>query len=398
MSALEELQDAARTVAVQLGSAIVSIGRDGRGSGVVVADGQVLTCAHNLRDRTTQVTFADGRTAQGEVLAADTDGDLAVLGVDTAGATPAQWAPEPPGDGQVVFGAARGQGLRVTFGLVSGTDRTFRGPRGRRVAGSVEHTAPLARGSTGGALADAQGRVLAINTLRLGDRFALAQPADQAFQDRVARLAAGEAPSRRRLGVALAPSHVARRLRASVGLPERAGLLVRGVEDGSPAAEAGIEAGDVIVAIDGYEVTDARTAQYRLTTRGVGNRTRLDVVRKGKHSTVDIALRPAPAPGRDDVRNLAGQHPFDGARVGNILPGVTDELGLEDEDGVVVLSVRAGSTAGRLGFKQGDVIVQVGRQKIATVTELETALKDKPQLWQVVVKRGTQSLQLQIPG
>jgi S1-C subfamily serine protease len=65
---------------------------------------------------------------------------------------------------------------------------------------------------------------------------------------------------------------------------------------------------------------------------------------------------------------------------------------------VVVLSVRAGSTAGRLGFKQGDVIVQVGRQKIATVTELETALKDKPQLWQVVVKRGTQSLQLQIPG
>jgi S1-C subfamily serine protease len=98
------------------------------------------------------------------------------------------------------------------------------------------------------------------------------------------------------------------------------------------------------------------------------------------------------------VRNLAGQHPFDGARVGNILPGVTDELGLEDEDGVVVLSVRAGSTAGRLGFKQGDVIVQVGRQKIATVTELEGALKDKPQLWQVVVKRGAQSLQLQIPG
>src|SRR5215831_18513345 len=180
MSALDELQDAARTVASRLGSTIVSIGRDGRGSGVVIADGQVLTCAHNLRDRTTQVSFADGRTA-------------------------------PAGDGQVVCGAARGQGLRVTFGLVSGTDRTFRGPRGRRVTGSVEHTAPLARGSTGGALADAQGRVVGINTLRLGDRFALAQPADQAFQDRVARLAAGETPTRRRLGVALAPPHVTRR-------------------------------------------------------------------------------------------------------------------------------------------------------------------------------------------
>ena len=288
MSALDELQDAARTVAAQLGSAIVSIGRDGRGSGVVVADGQVLTCAHNLRDRTTQVTFADGRTAQGEVLAADTDGDLAVLGVDTAGATPAQWAPAPPGDGQVVFGAARGQGLRVTFGLVSGTDRTFRGPRGRRVAGSVEHTAPLARGSTGGALADAQGRVLAINTLRLGDRFALAQPADQAFQDRVARLAAGEAPSRRRLGVALAPSHVARRLRASVGLPERAGLLVRGVEDGSPAAEAGIEAGDLLVTAGDRGLTSADDLFEVLQALDESASLTLGVVRGAEERTVEV--------------------------------------------------------------------------------------------------------------
>jgi len=154
----------------------------------------------------------------------------------------------------------------------------------------------------------------------------------------------------------------------------------------------------VIVAVDGHEVTDPRTAQYRLTTKGVGNRAHFDIVRKGKRSTVDITLRPAPGPGRDDVRNLAGQHPFDGARVSNILPGVTDELGIEDEDGVVVLSVRAGSTAGRLGFKQGDVIVQVGRQKIATVGELEGTLKDKPRVWQIVVKRGAQSLQLQIPG
>src|SRR5262249_20517561 len=252
MAALDELQTAARTVATRLGPATVSIGRDGRGSGVVIAEGQVLTCAHNLRDRTTQVTFADGRTAQGTVLGADVDGDLAVLEVDTAGATPTEWAPAAPSDGQVVFGAARGrQGLRVTFGLVSGTDRTFRGPRGRRLSGSVEHTAPLARGSTGGALSDAEGRVVGINTLRLGDRFALAQPADEALRARVAKLAAGETPSRRRLGVALAPAHVARRLRASVGLPERDGLLVRAVEDGSPAAAAGIEAGDLLVTAAG---------------------------------------------------------------------------------------------------------------------------------------------------
>jgi S1-C subfamily serine protease len=191
---------------------------------------------------------------------------------------------------------------------------------------------------------------------------------------------------------------VTRELAEALGLDRVGGAAVTRLYAKGPAAEAGLQAGDVIVAIDGYEVTDARTAQYRLTTRGVGNRSRLDVVRKGKRTTMEIALRPAPAPGRDDVRNLAGQHPFDGARVSNILPGVSDELGLEEEDGVVVLSVRAGSTASRLGFKQGDVIVQVGRQKIVTVVELDNVLKDKPQLWQVVVKRGAQSLQLQIPG
>jgi S1-C subfamily serine protease len=288
MSALDELQDAARAVASRLGSAIVSIGRDGRGSGVVIADGHVVTCAHNLRDRTTQVTFADGRTAQASVVAADTDGDLAVLSVDTSGATPAEWAPAAPGDGQVVFGVARGQGLRVTFGLVSGTERTFRGPRGRRLSGSVEHTAPLARGSTGGALADAEGRVAGINTLRLGDRFALAQPADEAFQARVARLAAGEAPSRRRLGVALAPPHVARRLRASVGLPERDGLLVRGVEDGSPAARAGIEAGDLLVTAGDRALASADDLFEVLQSLGDAASLTLGVVRGADERTVEV--------------------------------------------------------------------------------------------------------------
>src|SRR4051794_17901404 len=93
MSALDELQLAVTTVAERLDAATVAVGRDRRGSGVVIATGQVLTCAHNLRDRTTEVTFADGRQAQGEVLGVDADGDLAVLEVDTAGVAPAEWSP-----------------------------------------------------------------------------------------------------------------------------------------------------------------------------------------------------------------------------------------------------------------------------------------------------------------
>ncbi|MDQ2651382.1 MAG: hypothetical protein M3Z03_17735, partial [Actinomycetota bacterium] len=82
-----ELSEAARTVDRTAGPSVVRIGRQGgRGCGIVVADGHVLTNAHNLRDRTTEVTFADGRTAQGEAVAADGDGDLVVLAVDTGAA------------------------------------------------------------------------------------------------------------------------------------------------------------------------------------------------------------------------------------------------------------------------------------------------------------------------
>ncbi len=293
MSALDELQQAVTTVAQRLDGATVAVGRDRRGSGVVIAPGQVLTCAHNLRDRTTEVTFADGRQAQGEVLGVDADGDLAVLAVDTGDAAPAEWAPaaDTAGSGQAVFGVARAEHLRVTFGLISQVERTFRGPRGRRIASGIEHTAPLARGSTGGPLADAAGRVLAINTLRLGDRFAVAQPADANLQALVARLAAGESPNRRRLGVALAPAHVARRLRRSVGLPERDGLLVRAVEDGSPAAAAGIEPGDLLVAVAG---TPLGSADDLFAALGGAELTlRLTVVRGNDERDVEVQF-PAP--------------------------------------------------------------------------------------------------------
>ena len=96
-----------------------------------------------------------------------------------------------------------------------------------------------------------------MNTNRLGEGFYLALPADAELRRRIDALGRGESPERPRLGVAVAPAHVARRLRRSVGLPERDGLLVRGVDDDSPARRAGIVEGDLIVEVAGRAVTDA---------------------------------------------------------------------------------------------------------------------------------------------
>ncbi|MBA3235204.1 MAG: trypsin-like peptidase domain-containing protein [Chloroflexi bacterium] len=259
MSLIEELQTTVSGIGASVGPSIVGIGRGTRGSGIVIASGRVLTNAHNLRGDEVTVTFADGRSGRGKVAGFDRDGDLAVIDIDTADATPVEWADgNGVAVGTAVLGASasHGGGTRVTFGLVSAVAQAFRGPGGRRIDGSVEHTAPLAPGSSGGALLDLTGRLLGINTNRIGEGFYLALPADAALRSRIDALARGESPVRPRLGVSVAPAHVARRLRRSVGLPPRDGILVRDVEDGSPAAEAGIEAGDLIVEVGGRPISD----------------------------------------------------------------------------------------------------------------------------------------------
>ena len=258
MTLLEELQTSIGELAGHVGPAVVGLGRRWGGSGVVVAPGRVLTNAHNLRHEEVTVTFADGRQTSGRVAGSDGDLDIAVLDVDTGEIKPLEWAPS---DGELPIGTAvfalanpAGRGLRVTPGFVSATARSFRGPRGRRVGGALEHTAPLPRGSSGGPLVDADGRLVGINSVRVDGGLILAIPTDSALRERVDALARGETPKRVRLGVAIAPPRVARKLRHAVGLPERDGVLVRAVEDGSAADRAGIERGDLIVAAGGREI------------------------------------------------------------------------------------------------------------------------------------------------
>jgi S1-C subfamily serine protease len=257
MSVVEELRNVVAGAAEAVGPSVVGLGRGwGRGSGVVTAKNVVLTNAHVLRGEEVAVTFADGRTELGRVAGADADLDLAAIAVDTGDAPAVAWDPERPGAvgiGEPVIALANpgGRGLRATFGQVSATGRSFRGPRGRRIGGSLEHTAPLPRGSSGGPLVDGEHRLLGLNSIRLEGGLILALPADAAMQRRAEALASGTAAARPRLGIAIAPPRAARRMRAAVGLPERDGLLVRGVVEGSPAAEAGVERGDLLVAVNG---------------------------------------------------------------------------------------------------------------------------------------------------
>jgi S1-C subfamily serine protease len=290
VAALEEFSQAIASVGEEVGSSVVRIGGSWRsGSGVVIGPGAVLTNAHNVRSDEQTVVFADGREARATLAGVDVDGDLAVLTVDTGSAKALDWAGATAGLGAAVFAVTvNGGGPRVTLGFVSGVARAFRGPRGRRISGSVEHTAPLAPGSSGSPLVNAGGQLVGLNTNRLGNGFYLALPADEALKARIAALQRGEKVERPRLGIGIAPSWIANRMRRAVGLAEREGVLVREVEEDSAAARAGIAEGDLIVEIGGKAISQPDDVFDALGTVGAGQSLSLRIVRGAEERTVEV--------------------------------------------------------------------------------------------------------------
>jgi serine protease Do len=273
MTLLEELEAVVSRTAESAGPAVVGLGRGwGVGSGVVVAPGRVLTNAHNLRHEEVSVRFADGRTAQGRVAGADSDLDVAVVEVDTGEVEPVQWPEEgtAPAIGRAVLALSNpgGRGLRVTPGFIASTARSFRGPRGRRIAGAIEHTAPLPRGSSGGPIVDAGGRLVGINTHRVDSGFYLALPTGADFRRFVERAAAGEVTTRRSLGIAVVPPAAARRMRAAVGLPAVEAPLIRGLDEEGPAGRAGLRRGDQILRAGDVTITTVEDLQRVLADAG----------------------------------------------------------------------------------------------------------------------------------
>jgi S1-C subfamily serine protease len=289
MSAVQELEDLVAGLAADVGQKVVGVGRFG--SGVVIGDGTILTNAHVVRREQVQVRFADGRRESGTVTGRDQDGDLAVVSADTGAIEPVEWGEAEAGIGSAVVAVSNpgGRGLRATLGFVSSEGRSFRGPRGRRRIG-LEHTAPLPRGSSGSPVVDKDGRLLGINTIRLDGGLIVAIAATPELRERIQELERGEAKPRATLGLALAPPRVARRLRRAVGLPERDGLLVRGVAEGGSAARAGIEPGDLIVAVDGAAIAGIDDLYEQLDRSSPGTTLELELVRGTDERKVAVTL------------------------------------------------------------------------------------------------------------
>ena len=279
MTVLDELEAAVTAIAERVGPAVAGLGRGwGRGSGVVIAPGRVLTSAHVLRGDEVAVTVGGGELAHGRVAGADGDLDLAVVSVDTGDTPAVAWEPDVVAGlrpGRPVFALAdpggrgtaddvrardrhralvprppRAPHRRVDRAFRAASARLLRRPPGRRRRPPARHQ----RRAHGGRAA-ARGP-------RRRRRCAAASR----------RWPAARRRARPRLGVALAPPRAARRMRAAVGLPERDGLLVHEVEPDSPAGAAGLQRGDLLVAAAEPAAAPLRRSLRRARVRRRGAR------------------------------------------------------------------------------------------------------------------------------
>ncbi len=312
MGFVDELEAAAAKVNQTGLSSVVGIGsRWPSGSGFLLADGLVVTSAHNIHGESAQVHFADGSRREATSINADRAGDLAVIQVSTEGASPAAFAGSDPALGTPIFAVANpgGRGMRLSFGVVSGKDRDFRGPGGHPITGGFEHTAPLPHGSSGGPVLNFAGEVLGINTKRLGEGLYAALRTDEALRHRLEALGKGEAVVRAYLGVGLLPGEVARRLRAAVGLPERNGVLVQHIDPDGPAAQAGILKGDLLTKALRAELSRASNLHRVLATAKPGDSIRLELLRGVEERTVEAILASEPEkPHREPRGSGRGHH------------------------------------------------------------------------------------------
>jgi serine protease Do len=367
------------------------------GSGVIVAsDGYILTNNHVVDGaESIKVEVSDGHTYTAKLIGTDPPSDLALLKIDAANLPTATLGNSDQvrvGDVALAIGNPLGVGKTVTMGIVSAKGRQTDVGDGS-YEDFIQTDAPINQGNSGGALINTRGEVIGINSQiltpsggNIGIGFAI--PANMA-RNVMAQLREHGAVRRAKLGVTV--QNVSSDIAASLGLKDVRGSIVNSVDEGSAAAKAGIERGDVITKFDGKDVTDTNNLRNTIAAMAPGSRATVTILRDGHEQQLDVTLdeQHSAEPVSTSENGEASGEKF-GMTVQPLTPDIARELKLDaDTQGLVISDVDPLGKAADAGLQRGDVIEQVNGQPVTTVSQLRGVLEratTRPAL--LLVNRG----------
>ena len=349
----------------------------GEGSGFFIsADGYAVTNNHVVdHAKSVQVTTDDGTIYTAKVVGTDPKTDLALIKVDGKNDFAyVKFADHLPqvGDWVVAVGNPFGLGGTVTAGIVSA--------RGRDIGAGpyddyVQIDAPINKGNSGGPAFDVDGNVIGVNTAiyspsggSVGIGFDI--PADTAKLV-VAQLKDKGHVTRGWLGVQIQP--VTAGIADSLGLKKAEGAMVDEPQSGGPAAKAGIESGDVITAVNGAAVKDARDLARTIGTMAPDSSVKLDIVRQGQQKTISVTLAQMPNEQRANA-DTGSESPTSGVPHLGLSVAPANEVSGAGGQGVVVTAVDPNGPADEQGFETGIVILDVGGKAVTNASDVRKAL------------------------
>ncbi len=368
------------------------------GSGVIVdaAKGYVLTNHHVVENaQDISVTLTDGRTAKADLIGTDEGTDVALLKVNAKDLTAIELANSDElqvGDYVVAIGDPFGLGQTVTSGIVSALGRS-----GLDVEGYedfIQTDASINPGNSGGALVDLDGKLVGINTAILSPAggnvgIGFAVPANMANQAMRQLIDYGEV-RRGRLGVAV--QSLTPDLAEALSLDAKEGVVVNGVERGSPAEKAGVKKGDVIVAFRGEPIKSAQDLRNRIGLAAVGTDAPLTVLRDGKRRELTASIDALPGTKGSAGPAAAGGGPSAPATVdalqGADFRDVPRDPAHGNAKGAMVARLEPGSAAERVGLHPGDIVTAVNRTPIGSAAELTKVLRQEQGRVALNVQRG----------
>ena len=372
------------------------------GSGFVIsADGYIVTNNHVIEEADEiLIEFFSGDELPAEVIGTDPNTDIALLKVESDDPLPfvdfGNSDVMRVGDWVMAMGNPLGQGFSVSVGIVSARNRALSGT----YDDYIQTDAAINRGNSGGPLFNLEGEVIGVNTAILspnGGSIGIGFAMSSAVVTRVVDQLQEFGETRRGwLGVRI--QDVNDELAEALGLEQVAGALVTDVPDG-PAADAGMESGDVILSFDGAEVADTRELVRRVGNTSVGKTVEVVVSRNGAEEILAVTLgRRETAEGAVPASAPADQDPSEQDVLGMTVSVMTDELreqlGLGDEAaGLVVTDVAEDSEAFEKGLRAGDVIAEAGQERVASISDLEGRIEEAREAGRksllLLVRRGT---------